>query len=150
MNGRWGRRGGGMGRGRGGGMGWGRGGGMGWGRRMGPGLGIGPGRGRRVRTLLDSPKTKLPASTYSNEASCKSREDAQADTGRRIAVVDLGTCARCGACLDICPENAISMDPIVTIDPRLCTGCGTCIDACSRGALSLVRQEPARVSGTVG
>jgi ferredoxin len=135
MNGRWGRR--------GGGMGWGRGGGMGWGRG-------GPGHGRRVRTLLDSPKTRLSASTYSNEAPCRSREEAQADAGRRIAVVDLGACARCGACLDICPENAISMDPIVTIDPRLCTGCGTCIDACPRGALSVVHREPARVSGAVG
>jgi ferredoxin len=46
-------------------------------------------------------------------------------------------CTVCGACLDECPNEAISEgDPIYVIDPKLCTECvgfydePQCVDVC--------------------
>lgn len=50
-------------------------------------------------------------------------------------------CRHCGkpACLDACPENAITKraDGIVLIDQNLCTGCMSCAEACPFGAVQL-------------
>ena len=66
----------------------------------------------------------------------------------RPQIVDLGligacrpvvteqTCNRCGACEEVCRENAISLEgnfPI--IDPSRCLSCGKCIDLCPTGTL---------------
>jgi ferredoxin len=40
-------------------------------------------------------------------------------------------CIACGACLEECPEEAISEgDEIYIIDPDLCTDCETCVEVC--------------------
>ncbi len=40
-------------------------------------------------------------------------------------------CIACGACLDECPEEAISEgEEIYIIDPDLCTDCETCVEVC--------------------
>ena len=45
-------------------------------------------------------------------------------------------CLACAACVDECPEGAISEgDDIYTIDPELCTDCGTCVDSCPNEAI---------------
>ena len=45
-------------------------------------------------------------------------------------------CLACAACIDECPEEAISEgDPIYIIDPELCTDCGTCVDSCPNDAI---------------
>ena len=45
-------------------------------------------------------------------------------------------CLACAACIDECPEEAISEgDPIYLIDPELCTDCGTCVDSCPNDAI---------------
>lgn len=45
-------------------------------------------------------------------------------------------CLACAACIDECPEEAISEgDPIYVIDPELCTDCGTCVDSCPNNAI---------------
>ena len=46
-------------------------------------------------------------------------------------------CTMCGACVDVCPVEAISEgDPKYIIDPELCTDCGACIDECPVEAIS--------------
>jgi pyruvate formate lyase activating enzyme len=52
-------------------------------------------------------------------------------------------CARCGTCMDICPQNAISPSPEGTfiIDPNLCTLCGDCAQACPYEARRIVGRE---------
>jgi ferredoxin len=46
-------------------------------------------------------------------------------------------CLACAACIDECPEEAISEgDPIYVIDPKLCTDCGTCVDSCPNDAIA--------------
>lgn len=52
--------------------------------------------------------------------------------------VDHAECIRCGACVDICPVNALSMsgpdDAAVVRDGDLCMGCAACIHVCPTGA----------------
>lgn len=56
----------------------------------------------------------------------------------RVAVVDENTCKGCGACLDACLENAITIDnDVARIDIRICRGCADCIDSCPFGSISM-------------
>ena len=46
-------------------------------------------------------------------------------------------CTMCGACMDVCPVEAISEgDPKYVIDPEICTDCGACVDECPVSAIS--------------
>ncbi|MBI5115323.1 4Fe-4S binding protein [Candidatus Poribacteria bacterium] len=47
-------------------------------------------------------------------------------------------CTQCGACLEECPMEAISVDPAdrYVIDPDKCTDCGSCSDICPSGAIT--------------
>jgi Pyruvate/2-oxoacid:ferredoxin oxidoreductase delta subunit len=68
--------------------------------------------------------------------------------GEYVAVLDEDRCTRCGACVRICPFDAIDAgsgsDP-PTPDPIRCYGCGICRSACDEDALSLVGRR--EVSG---
>jgi heterodisulfide reductase subunit A len=45
-------------------------------------------------------------------------------------------CDTCGACVEICPENAITIvDNELEINDILCSGCGACIPECPKDAL---------------
>lgn len=40
-------------------------------------------------------------------------------------------CINCGACIDECPEGAITEgEEISAIDPEKCTDCGSCVEVC--------------------
>jgi ferredoxin len=42
----------------------------------------------------------------------------------------------CGACIDECPEEAISEgDEIYVIDAGKCTDCGSCVEVCPTDAI---------------
>jgi ferredoxin len=46
-------------------------------------------------------------------------------------------CTSCGACVDLCPVDAISQgESKYLIDPKKCTDCGACVDACPVEAIS--------------
>ena len=54
------------------------------------------------------------------------------------AVVDKDTCTGCGACVDSCPVEAISMDgdaAVVSADD--CIDCGACVGECPVEAISM-------------
>jgi len=64
------------------------------------------------------------------------------------ALVMIGACQGCGACLRTCPEHAIrpAGGTLVVLADR-CTGCGECIEICPVDAIS--EQEPtADAAGT--
>ena len=46
-------------------------------------------------------------------------------------------CIGCGACVDSCPVDAITMDDKAKVDPDTCTECGACVDECPADAIEL-------------
>lgn len=71
---------------------------------------------------------------------------AVAGVASRHLVVEAGRCvevrhrrARCGACMDTCPEGAIEVkDNRITVSPAICAGCGSCASECPTQALRMV------------
>jgi ferredoxin len=52
-------------------------------------------------------------------------------------------CNECGACVSLCPSEALHRvsDYSIGLDPEICNGltCGLCLDACPRRALHLTK-----------
>ena len=54
------------------------------------------------------------------------------------AQVNKDECTGCGACVDTCPEGAITMGgDVAVVNASTCTECGLCVDACPMGAISI-------------
>jgi len=54
------------------------------------------------------------------------------------AVIDKEKCTGCGACIDECPSEAISLqDDKAVVDEDACVDCGVCVDACPEEAISM-------------
>ena len=50
-------------------------------------------------------------------------------------------CLGFGDCVEVCPQNAISIDPeknIAVVDTAKCNGCGLCVTECPQGIIELV------------
>src|SRR5512137_2731022 len=48
-------------------------------------------------------------------------------------------CIRCGACVETCPQEAVTLDgPQAVTNLELCDQCGECIEGCYSGARELV------------
>ena len=68
-----------------------------------------------------------------------------------MLTIELDRCDGCGACVEVCPEGAISLvNGVARIDSGFCTECEACVQACSTGAIRVarpiaVREEPAAV-----
>ena len=46
-------------------------------------------------------------------------------------------CVSCGACVDACPQEAITEgDGKYVIDAEKCTDCGACADSCPNAAIA--------------
>ncbi len=62
----------------------------------------------------------------------------------KLAKLFLKNCVGCGACVEICPYNAIPetligfISSLAIIDKIKCDGCGECIRICSHNAIKLV------------
>lgn len=54
-----------------------------------------------------------------------------------VAIVDEDECVGCGACEDVCPNGAITVDDIAVIDENECTDCGECVEECPSDAIEL-------------
>lgn len=74
----------------------------------------------------------LDASTSGQESGTKPERENQ------MAVkIDKETCIGCGACVDVCPVSALSMeDGKAKCDESLCIDCGACIATCPVQAIS--------------
>jgi ferredoxin len=59
-----------------------------------------------------------------------------------VAALDRELCDLCGACVDACPFDALSMDDsAVERSWELCMGCGVCVEKCPTQAMTLLRDE---------
>jgi pyruvate formate lyase activating enzyme len=57
-------------------------------------------------------------------------------------VIHGNRCIECFACLEVCPQGAISFDEVSLVtDRHLCTACGTCVEVCYAGAREWAGQE---------
>lgn len=53
--------------------------------------------------------------------------------------IDERLCVGCGACADVCPRRAISLDSgVAAWSAERCNDCGACVDACPQRAILLV------------
>ena len=52
-----------------------------------------------------------------------------------MPTVNANDCVACGACADVCPQNAITIEDIAVIDADVCVECGACVDECPTGAM---------------
>ena len=50
--------------------------------------------------------------------------------------IDNDKCNKCGSCVDLCPQEAITIDnDVAAINQELCIQCGTCAEVCQVGAI---------------
>ncbi len=65
----------------------------------------------------------------------------------KLIEVDTEKCFSCGACVALCPVEAITVgeDSSVSFDKEKCVGstCGACVDACPSRAIKSVKQNGA-------
>lgn len=62
---------------------------------------------------------------------------------RRFAEPDRGRCVSCGACMNECPKEAISVwrGCFAVVDRSLCIGCGRCQRVCPADCIELKQRE---------
>jgi Pyruvate/2-oxoacid:ferredoxin oxidoreductase delta subunit len=58
-----------------------------------------------------------------------------------VAQCDEARCEACGECGLACPFGSIRVDGGAVVDWETCLGCGVCVDMCPQEAISLVRDE---------
>lgn len=126
----------------------------GGGRGMGRGTGRGMGRGMGMasgspsitppkRQFTGQPIEDLKAQAQDLERQLNEIRRRIAEFGGKqpsvsmVAVVDSNECNGCSVCRDVCPREAITLNPKAHVDPSRCTGCGQCVTACPQDALSL-------------
>ncbi len=63
-----------------------------------------------------------------------------------VAGVDLTACRGTGACVDVCPVDAVKLKPVkingkeverAEVNPAICTGCGVCVAECPHNAIDV-------------
>lgn len=63
-------------------------------------------------------------------------------TSNQLFVVDHDTCFGCGACIALCPTNALSLiDLLAEVEQESCTYCNHCIPSCPVFALKIIEVD---------
>lgn len=64
------------------------------------------------------------------------------NTSNYLPSVNQEICTGCGACIPLCPVQAVSLDgKSAAVDEEACLGCGVCVRGCPVNALSLYERE---------
>lgn len=99
-----------------------------------------------LEATLDARSGELIASLEAGEPEIERLVSFLKDRGVKVEriigmlKVDRDRCIDCGACVSICPVEAIEMgeDWVVRFDEEKCVGCGACVKACPMKAITLV------------
>ncbi len=118
--------------------------GMGMGQGMGRGLGRGMGKGRGDGRGRHQGMGVYQSPHFPGEAVPVPPSAIPGPARQVAAVIDEERCSACGFCVDLCPEEAISMEAAATVDAGRCTACGACVRECPAEAISLIVCEPQR------
>ena len=57
------------------------------------------------------------------------------------AKINKDECVACGACVDVCPEGAITVDDVAVVDEKKCLDCGACVDECPNNAITVEEKK---------
>jgi len=57
------------------------------------------------------------------------------------AKVNKDECVACGACVDVCPEGAITVEDVAVVDEKKCLDCGACVDECPNNSISVEEKK---------
>ncbi|MHC1748686.1 MAG: 4Fe-4S binding protein [Cellulosilyticaceae bacterium] len=62
---------------------------------------------------------------------------------KRKAFVDINLCVACGACVKVCPLDALSIIKGIysDVNSSKCVGCGKCVKECPASVISIISQE---------
>ena len=62
---------------------------------------------------------------------------------RKKAFVEKNYCVACGACVKVCPMNAISINNgiFAVVNADKCVGCGKCAKVCPASTIEMIAQE---------
>ena len=84
-----------------------------------------------INLLLDIPEDKINSITEELK-----KNDVIVNKKGRV-IVDIEKCIDCGACISLCPTDALHMDEKELLEYSLekCIGCLLCIDSCPRYAI---------------
>ncbi|MBN1440500.1 MAG: 4Fe-4S binding protein [Anaerolineales bacterium] len=72
--------------------------------------------------------------------SLRSKSRLRIDSPKRVAV-DYGLCCSCGACVAVCPTEALFLNDMHLEVGEVCTGCGLCTKVCPVHALSIGQEN---------
>lgn len=84
-----------------------------------------------INLLLDIPEDKITSITEALQ-----KNDIIVNKKGRV-IIEIEKCIDCGACVSLCPTDALHMDEKELLEYSLeaCLGCLLCIDACPRFAI---------------
>lgn len=84
-----------------------------------------------INLLLDIPEDKITSITEALQ-----KNDIIVNKKGRV-IIEIEKCIDCGACVSLCPTDALHMDEKGLLEYSLeaCLGCLLCIDACPRFAI---------------
>lgn len=101
--------------------------------------------GKGGEVLIDVPEKELKKTISSL------RKKGATVTVPKLIEVDTEKCVNCGACIALCPVDAISTDEESTVvfNKEKCVGstCSACVDACPMRAIKSVKQTNAEGLG---
>jgi len=62
---------------------------------------------------------------------------------KRYANVNQNKCVACGACVKVCPKEALQVHKgcYAVVDESICVGCGKCTITCPASVIELINRE---------
>jgi heterodisulfide reductase subunit A len=114
-------------------------------------------RGVFYAGCAESPKDIKESVTQASAAAVRAIRLMQADQIAAEAItseIDPDLCKACGKCAEVCPYNAITVDPKKKMPAQVakaaCSGCGTCAAECPFGAITMNHYTDQQIGNQVG